>query len=128
MIWRTFLGILAAATTMTACVQTPVIEDEHQALLKSNYPIVSVNGAPIPPSYELNVAAGEISALIVYRTYRYDYHCTFTWTAAAGAVYEVTDHENKFPLTLYRWQKRNSLWAVRHDPVDPAHCEREARS
>ena len=50
--------------------------------------------------------------MIVYNTYRHDYYCSFRWTAVADAVYEVTDQENRYPLTLYRWVKTNSLWAL----------------
>ena len=92
---------------------------ESYAFIKSNYPIVSVNGVEVEPVYTLDIATGENSLVIVYHTYRHDYNCTFTWTAVAGIAYEVTDQENKYPLTLYRWIRKNSLWASRLDPIDP---------
>ncbi len=87
--------------------------------------MVRLNGVEIEPSYELDIEAGEINLVIVYRSYQYDYNCTFTWTAVAGTAYEVTDQEKSYPLTLYRWVRKNSLWAIRMDPVDPLQCTRE---
>lgn len=117
--------LLLFSVLVAACVQAPVFETSEQALLKSNYPIVSLNGADIDPSYQLELEPGETTAVIVYNTYRYDYVCTFTWTAAEATVYEVTDHENAYPLTLYRWKKVNGLWSARRDPIDPTDCLRQ---
>lgn len=110
---------------LSACVQAPVFKQEGYAHITSNYPIVSLSGVEIEPSYELDLEAGETTLVIVYHSYQYDYACTFTWTAAAGTAYEVTDQENREPLTLYRWVRKNSLWAIRLDPVDPVQCPRE---
>jgi hypothetical protein len=73
--------------------------------------------------YQLDIKAGENTLVIVYNTYQSDYFCTFNWIAEADTVYEVTDQENAYPLTLYRWERANSLWASRLDPVDPAKCD-----
>ena len=108
---------------LTGCVQVPVFVSDDHALVKSNYPIVKLNQSAIAPSYRLDIPAGATTVDIVYRTYRYDYHCTFEWAAAAGSVYEVTDQDNKYPLTLYRWKRTNSLWAARLEPTDPQHCD-----
>lgn len=110
---------------LSACVQAPVFKEAGYALIKSNYPIISFNGAEIEPSYNLDIEAGENTLVIVYHSYQYDYSCTFTWTAVVGTAYEVTDHEKNYPLTLYRWVRKNSLWAIRLDPVDPVQCIRE---
>jgi hypothetical protein len=110
---------------LSACVQAPVFKEEGYALIKSSYPIVSLNGAEIEPEYVLDIKAGETTLIIVYHSYQYDYTCTFTWTAEAATAYEVTDHEKNYPLTLYRWVRKNSLWAIRMDPVDPFQCARD---
>jgi hypothetical protein len=110
---------------LSACVQAPVFKEEGYALIRSNYPIVSLNGAEIEPAYDMDLKAGENTLVIVYHSYQYDYFCTFTWAAVSGAVYEVTDHEKSYPLTLYRWVRKNSLWAIRLDPLDPLQCTQE---
>jgi len=112
---------------LSACVQPPVFKGDGYAFIRSNYPIVSVNGNEVEPAYRLDIEAGENIVVIVYNTYQHDYFCTFNWTAVANTVYEVTDQENRYPLTLYRWVKTNSLWASRLDPMDPLECVRKAR-
>ena len=112
---------------LSACVQAPVFKGEDYAFIKSNYPVVSVNGVDVEPTYTVDLTTGENSLVIIYYTYRQSYYCTFTWTAVAGTAYEVTDQENKYPLTLYRWVRTNSLWASRLDPLDPLECVRKPR-
>ena len=107
---------------LSSCVQAPVFKAEGYALVDSSYPVVTINGVEIEETYVLDVEAGENTMVVVYNTYRYDYFCTFSWMAEAGVAYEITDQENKYPLTLYRWHRKNSLWAVRLDPVDPQEC------
>ena len=114
--------IMGACLFLSACVQAPVFKGDDYAFFRSNYPVVSVNGVEIEPSYKLDIPAGENTLVIIYHTYRHDYHCTFTWTAEAETAYEVTDQYNKYPLTLYRWARTNSLWASRLDPIDPSEC------
>ena len=110
---------------LSACVQAPVFKQEGYALIKSNYPIVSLNGDEIEPSYELDIEAGESTVVIIYDSYQYDYTCTFTWVAEAATAYEVTDQEKSYPLTLYRWVRKNRLWAIRMEPLDPLQCSRD---
>ena len=124
---RPFLLIIYTCLFVSACVQAPVFKGGDYAFFKTNYPIVSVNEVDVEPSYTLDIPAGKNTLVIVYHTYRHDYNCTFTWTAVAGTAYEVTDQYNKYPLTLYRWVKTNSLWASRLDPIDPVECTRLAR-
>ena len=112
---------------LNSCVQQPVFKAEDYALANSNYPIVAINGNKIEETYKLDLKAGDNSLVIVYNTYRYDYFCTFSWLATAGTVYEVTDQENQYPLTLYRWHRKNSLWAIRLDPVNPLECIKKPR-
>lgn len=112
---------------LCACVQVPVFKEDGYALINSNYPIVSLNGVEIEPAYNLDIEAGDTTLVIVYHSYQYNYICTFSWTAVTGVVYEVTDHDNNYPLTLYRWVRRNGLWAVRMDPLDPLQCTQEER-
>ncbi len=113
---------------LSSCVQPPVFKDRNYALVESAYPIVSVNGNDVEKTYQLNVKAGKITLIAVYNTYQYDYYCSFNWTARAGIAYEITDQENAYPLTLYRWHRKNSLWAVRLDPVDPVECTKKPLS
>ena len=119
---RRILFFAFQGIVLSACVQSPVFKAEGYAHITSNYPIVSSNGTEIEKTYELDIAAGANSLVIVYNTYQQDYLCTFNWHAVAGIAYEVTDQENQYPLTLYRWHKRNGLWAIRLDPVNPVEC------
>ena len=107
---------------LSSCVQPTVFKTEGYALITSNYPIVDVNGIEIEKTYKLDIEAGENSLVIVYNTYQHDYFCTFSWIAKAGTAYEVTDQENLYPLTLYSWHRKNGLWAIRLNPVDPLEC------
>ena len=110
-----------------SCVQPPVFKSEDYALIISNYPIVAVNGIDIEKTYRLDLAAGENSLVIVYNTYQHDYFCTFSWLAKTGTAYEVTDQENLYPLTLYHWHRKNGLWAIRLEPVDPLECTQKPK-
>lgn len=105
-----------------SCVQSPTFKGDDYAFITSNYPIISVNGVAAEDNYKLDINAGENTVVVVYHTYAKDYHCTFAWLAVPGTVYEVIDQENRYPLTLYRWVRANSLWADRLDPVDPLGC------
>jgi hypothetical protein len=121
---RFILGCFAALH-INACVKAPVYKGEHYALLKSSHAIVNVNGAQIEPVYTLDLKAGENTLVVLYRTYRNNYYCEFVWNSTPGTAYEITDHERNYPLTLYRWVRKNSLWAIRMDPVDPVKCTKE---
>jgi len=112
---------------LNACVQPPVFKGDGYAFIRSNYPVIKVNDEEVEPLYRLDIEAGENTLLIVYNTYQYDYYCTFNWIAEPETAYEVTDHENQYPLTLYRWVRNNSLWASRLDPVDPVECTEKSR-
>ena len=120
--------IFCLILSLSGCVQIPEISDENSALIMSNYPVVNVNGDEIEQKYRLDIKSGENTLVIVYNTYQYDYFCTFTWQAEAGKIYEVTDQENRYPLTLYQWKKKNRLWAQRLYPVDPIQCTRKQRN
>lgn len=112
---------------LSACVQPAVFKGDGYAYIRSNYPIVNINGDKVKPVYELDMEAGEKTFVIVYNTYQHDYYCTITWVAEANTAYEVTDQENRYPLTLYRWVRTNSLWASRLDPLDPLECIKKPR-
>jgi len=113
----TFLCLL-----LSSCVQSPIFKTEDDAFIESNYPIVAINGIKIKKAYKLDLKAGKNSLIVVYNTYQYDYVCTFSWLAKPGTAYEITDQENQYPLTLYRWYKKNDLWVIRFDPVNPVEC------
>ena len=121
----TFFTILCMV--LGSCVQPPVFKTEEYALIKSNYPIVAINDNEIEKTYKLDLEAGKNSLVVVYNTYQYDYFCTFSWLAVSGTAYEITDQENQYPLTLYRWHRKNSLWAIRLDPVDPLECTQKPK-
>ena len=112
---------------LASCVQPPVFKDEDHAVITSNYPIIAINDENIEGAYQLDLKAGENSLLVLYNTYQYDYFCTFNWHAKAGIVYEITDQENQYPLTLYRWHKKNALWAIRLHPLDPVACSKKLK-
>ena len=122
---RLLLAVCCCLIT-TACVRQPEFRGPGYAFLRSNYPIVEVNGEEIEPAYRLDIPAGAMNAVIVYNTYRHDYSCTFSWVAEPNTVYEVTSQWNIYPLTLYRWERTNSLWASRLEPADPTDCKRQA--
>jgi hypothetical protein len=117
--------IFLSSLILAACVQKPVFEGANHSFIKSNYPIVSVNGNKVEPSYKVDLKPGENILVITYLAYRHDYYCTFKWDVTDNTAYEVVDQENRHPLTLYRWIRRNGLWAVRLDPVDPLECIEE---
>lgn len=121
------LLFVCVSLLLYACVQAPDIKGDEYAFIRSNYPIVSVNGVEVEAAYSADIEAGQNTLVIVYNTYRHDYYCSFRWIAVTGTVYEVTDQENQYPLTLYRWVKTNRLWASRLDPLDPLECVRKPR-
>ena len=123
----TFRNVLLFCTILSlpACVQQPLFKGESRALVRSSYPIVSVNGEQTEPVYRMEIEAGEVKLVVVYETYRNDYYCTFSWAASANTVYEVTDQENRYPLTLFRWVRTSTLWASRLDPMDPVECVKQ---
>ena len=119
---KRFIFFTGLCVVLASCVQPAVFKSGNHALIKSNYPIVSVNGSDIEQTYQLDLEAGKNTLVIVYNSYQYDYFCTFSWLVKAGTAYEVTDQENENPLTLYHWHRKNSLWSIRLDPVDPLEC------
>ena len=121
MTMRIFLVGLAVIC-LNSCVKSPAIKDGNYALLRSSHAIVSINGEHAEPVYSLDLKSGENTLVVLYRSYQQDYYCKFVWTSASGTVYEITDHEKRYPLTLYRWIRKNSLWSIRMDPVDPVEC------
>ena len=119
--------MICTCLLLSACVRAPEFKGDDYAFIRSNYPIVNVNGKEVVPAYKLDIETVENTVVIVYNTYQYDYYCTFSWIAVANTVYEVTDQENQFPLTLYRWVRTNSLWVSRLDPMDPLECIKKPR-
>ena len=119
--------LLLLSLILSACVQPPAFKGDNDAFIRSNYPIINVNGEEIEPSYKTYLEPGENTLVITYLTYRHDYHCTFKWEVEANTVYEVTDQGNRYPLTLYRWIRSNSFWAARLDPIDPVKCIKKNR-
>ncbi len=119
---KRIINLMCVAIFLSACVQAPVFKEEGYAHIKTNYPIVSVNGVEVEPLHTLDIAAGGNTLVIVYHTYWQNYHCTYTWTAVANTAYEVTDQENNYPLTLFRWARANALWASLPEPTDPLKC------
>ena len=121
------ITVSALTLSLTGCVQSPVFTSDNHAFVKSSYPVITVNSNAIEPSYQVDLTPGENTLVVTYLTYKYNYDCTFKWNVEVNTVYEVVDQENKYPLTLYRWIRRNSLWAARLDPVDPVECIKKPR-
>ena len=122
---RRILIIICSCFILGACVRTPVVKEGGYAYINSNYPIVVYHDGKAIRSLDLET--GSNTLIIVYNSYQHDYYCTFTWPAVENTVYEVTDQDNRYPLTLYRWVKVNSLWASRLDYQDPTDCTRKPR-
>jgi len=117
--------LLLFSLLVSACVQVPVYKKDGYALVKSSHAMVNLNGVDMGPTYRIDIKEGQNTLVVIYPSYRYKYRCTFVWRAAAETAYEITDQEKQYPLTLYRWVRRNALWAVRLDPVDPERCDRQ---
>jgi len=125
---RIILLIACTSLLLAACVRQPEFKADGYAFIRSSYPIIKLGDEVIEPAYKLDIEAGDITVMIVYNTYKHDYYCIFSWNAVENSVYEVTNQVNRYPLTLYRWVRTNSLWASRLDPLSPLDCVREQRS
>ena len=112
---------------LVSCVHQPVFETEQHALVKASHPIVEVDGNMIEKNYQLDLEEGKHSIVVIYNTYQYEYFCAFSWFAKAGTVYEITDQENLYPLTLYRWHRENDYWSKRLDVINPYRCTKKAK-
>lgn len=122
---KTRFVVLITLLCVNACVKAPVYKGENYALIRSSHAIISINGTKVESKHSLDLLAGENTLVVLYPTYRHRYNCQFEWTSKPGTTYEITDQENKYPLTLYRWKRQNGLWASRLDPVDPVKCSLE---
>ena len=119
------ITIVFTSFLVSACVKTTVYKGENYTFIKSSHAIININGKQVDPTYALDINAGHIFLVVLYSTYRHAYYCHFDWVSKPHTTYEITDQENKYPLTLYRWERENDLWASRLDPVDPLKCSRE---
>jgi hypothetical protein len=119
------VAVLLSCLLLSACIAQPIGPDESHAQLKSWARVVTIDGAAPESPYLSNIEPGFHTVVIVYRTYQRDYRCTFEFEAAAAVRYEIVDHNDPQPLTLYRWHRRNALWSVRLDPVPPKECTEE---
>jgi hypothetical protein len=122
-----FFIIFIVVVFFSACVKAPVYKSDNYARIESSHAIVSINGKQVTPAYSLDLPVGDNTLVALYLTYSYKYYCQFAWKTTSRTTYEITDHGNKCPLTLYRWKKANDLWAERLDPVDPVKCTREKK-
>lgn len=112
---------------LNACVEQPQHRaDGTYAQLRSWMEILSVNGEIPEDGYEISLLPGIYQLEVLYKTYRKDYLCHFKFAAVEGRSYEIVDHSNPEPLILYRWQRANSAWSERLDPVLPR-CEERPR-
>lgn len=87
--------------------------------ITSSHPIIAIDGEPLESVFEYWVSAGPHVITAVYPTLSYQYICVFTLEAQASARYEIVHQEKMEPLVLYRWWRRNILFAERLDPVIP---------
>lgn len=120
-----FFFLCLVVIFVSACVKAPAYKGPDHAFLNSSHAIININGKEVEPKYTLDLIAGKNTLVVLYATYKQRYHCEFVWTSTPGTAYEITDHEKLYPLTLYRWKKKNDLWSSRLDPVDPVKCTRE---
>lgn len=120
-----FFIIFITVVFFSACVKAPVYKDDNYAHIDSSHAIVSINGKPLTPTYSLDLPVGDNTLIALYPTYSYNYYCQFAWETKSRTTYEITDQDNKYPLTLYRWERANDVWAERLDPVDPVKCSRK---
>lgn len=115
------MAVMLWCFVLSGCI-SPEPDYSGKALLRSAHPLVKLDQEILPGLYELYVAPGEYTVQAVYETASHDYVCTFKWRAEAQTRYEIAAHEKQYPLSLYRWKRRNSLWAVRLDAVSPISC------
>lgn len=120
-----FIFVCLTILYIGSCVQAPNFKGDDYSFIKSSHTIVSVNGEGVDPKYTMDLMVGETTLVVLYRTYRHSYYCLFKWTSESRTAYEITDQENQYPLTLYRWKRENDLWASRLDPIDPVKCSEE---
>ena len=123
---RTLLTLALLLPLATGCLAPTSRGDNPQAQLQSWSPILELDGLAPPDSYQLELEPGEHELLVVYHTYRRDYHCRFRFEARPGMRYEIIDRSNPQPLVLYRWSRQNGLWAKRSEAVNPVACEERA--
>ena len=114
--------VLITILCISGCVKAPVYKGDNYASVKSSHAIVEIHDKQAGPVYTLDLEAGQNTLVVLYRTYHHDYYCEFQWNLKPQTAYEITDQENKYPLTLYRWKRQNGLWASRLDPKDPVKC------
>jgi len=119
------LIIISLCGLCFGCVHPPQLEDEYSASLKSNYPIVSIDGENNSEHHSVQLPQGIHTVEALYKTHRYVLRCKFKWQVKPGQHYEIVSHNTADPLILYRWQRRNALWAERKEPLEPLHCTRE---
>ncbi|SMF24536.1 hypothetical protein SAMN02745866_01600 [Alteromonadaceae bacterium Bs31] len=116
------VGVLLVILLASSACISPVRTYSGKAFLRSGSPLIALNGKALAGVYELYVEPGEQQVRALFKTALHEYVCTFEWAAVAETRYEISANENQHPLTLYRWERRNSLWAVRLDPVAPVSC------
>lgn len=96
----------------------------ESVVVNSSYYLTHLNREVIEPVFDLWLNPGAHQITVIYPTLRYDYHCVFNWLAEPLQRYEVIHQEKKQPLVMYRWVRKNALWAEREDPVYPV-CKRK---
>lgn len=110
-------------TTVTACSVTTSTPSQSQAEIFGSYPITSVDGIKTDGSTSIFIHAGQHQVNVLYGTTHNNYHCTFLLNAKAATRYEVVDHKNTYPITLYQWNQKHIFWATRKHALNPDHCE-----
>lgn len=120
------LPLLAITTTMLcACISPYTPHDGQLVEIRSSHPIVEINGQETDNPYLVHIAPGSYSMLVQRKTYLTIYICRFEIELEAARRYEIIDAEKKEPLTLYRWEYRNSLWSARRKPIAPSKCQQQ---
>ena len=117
------LGVVLAIVMQLSCVQQlqPKLHSDA-VVVDGQYPITQLDGQPLYATFRVEVKPGPHEMWVSYITVKHHYSCQFTWQAAEGAQYEIVAETASHPLTLYRWKRRNALWAVRLAPIAPDIC------
>lgn len=121
--------VLLTLSLMALCACTisrrPIETSNTMAEIFGPYPIIKINEQLINPVYAIEIPAGQQTITAQYGTLSKNYWCNFDLKVKAGQRYEVVDHKQQYPITLYEWSQTHGLWADRKKPIQPIGCEKQ---
>ncbi len=116
------LGGMAAMVGALGCVMPNPAPGAAELRTESRVQIVDLDGAGAPADpWHAEFAAGERSVIVEYATARFDYHCSFRFTAEADEGYFVTAENSEEPR-LYRQAPGLVFFVGLRDGVAPLDC------